>query len=240
MVLAQGVRADHGELEVPEYAVVHDPLLVDGATGCLLVEVEQLVRLSRRIADELPKTRTTTYKNRVVAVLSFDPLDRAGTQCLDRLVEGLGDEGLTAGLSFDFSGFSAFERAYQQARRAIMVGKLLNERRTLYDYGRYQLFEFVDDARQCLDVASYCNPVLARMAALDAEDGTKYVETLREYLTNMCNANRTAKAMRLHKNTVLYRVGRIRELFGIDFDDALLMQNLLLTLAIEQVEGIQD
>ena len=42
------------------------------------------------------------------------------------------------------------------------------------------------------------------------------MDTLVNYLQNACNTQRSARMLSLHKNTLLYRLGRIREILGCD------------------------
>ena len=57
------------------------------------------------------------------------------------------------------------------------------------------------------------------LARADAEDGAAYVETALAYLGNGCNASRTAEALFIHRNTLAYRLKRIKALSGIDLEN---------------------
>ncbi len=61
--------------------------------------------------------------------------------------------------------------------------------------------------------------VLRAISAYDEKNHTDYFNTLRAYLIKNQRAAEAAKALHIHKNTVFYRIGRIRELFAIDFTD---------------------
>lgn len=66
-----------------------------------------------------------------------------------------------------------------------------------------------------------------RLARYDREHGTELMDTLFIYLQNGCNTQRASKMLSLHKNTLLYRLGRIREILGFDLssgEDQFMMQ----------------
>lgn len=65
-----------------------------------------------------------------------------------------------------------------------------------------------------LPLTTICSAKLCRMQEYDAAKGTEYCRTLQRYLENQKNLSRTAEAMYLHRNTILYRLERIRDLFG--------------------------
>ena len=83
------------------------------------------------------------------------------------------------------------------------------------DLKSWQIYLSVSD--QSL-IRHYCfsklNPLLQ-----DQKMGCVYIDTLEQYL--LCNGHlsRIAEAMNCHRNTVLYRTGKIRELLAVDLDD---------------------
>jgi hypothetical protein len=60
---------------------------------------------------------------------------------------------------------------------------------------------------------------LARVEAHDISHGTDYARTLRAYLRENGNVPATALALRLHANTLRYRLQRLTTLFSVDLDD---------------------
>ncbi len=50
----------------------------------------------------------------------------------------------------------------------------------------------------------------------DRNHGGDLLRTLRVYLTLGCNASKTAEALYLHRSGLLYRLGRIEDLLGVD------------------------
>ena len=69
------------------------------------------------------------------------------------------------------------------------------------------------------DAAWLLDHAAVALARADAEDGAAYVETALAYLGNGCNASRTAEALFIHRNTLAYRLKRIKALSGIDLEN---------------------
>ena len=67
-----------------------------------------------------------------------------------------------------------------------------------------------------------------RLAAYDKEKDTQYCETLYRYLTCCRSLKKTCDALFAHRNTVLYRIRRIRDDFNIPLDDPAVHADLLL------------
>jgi hypothetical protein len=71
-----------------------------------------------------------------------------------------------------------------------------------------------------LDIAHLISPALRILMAHDRENGSDYVRTLGHYIGCGMNAQRAAREMYIHRTTMAYRLGRIRELTGLDLDNA--------------------
>ena len=76
------------------------------------------------------------------------------------------------------------------------------------------------------------SPSLYRILAYDQEKETQYCETLYWYLVNNRSLKKTCDALYTHRNTVLYRIRKMREDFGIALDDPSAHLELLLGISI--------
>lgn len=61
--------------------------------------------------------------------------------------------------------------------------------------------------------------MLSPLADSDKHYGTSYISTLEAYLDSNCSLAAAAEKMFIHRNTMVYRVNKIRELLKIDFND---------------------
>ena len=70
------------------------------------------------------------------------------------------------------------------------------------------------------------------LAAHDREKGTQYCETLYYYLICCRSLQKTCEALFTHRNTVLYRIRRMQEEFGIPLDEPAQHADLLLSVSL--------
>lgn len=70
------------------------------------------------------------------------------------------------------------------------------------------------------------------LAAHDREKGTQYCETLYHYLTCCRSLQKTCDAIFAHRNTVLYRIRRMQEEFGVPLDEPAQHADLLLSVSL--------
>jgi sugar diacid utilization regulator len=66
------------------------------------------------------------------------------------------------------------------------------------------------------EVQRFYEDTVEALVSHDRQYGTDLLGTLEAYLANDCNMNATARAVFAHRHTVAHRLGRIRELSGLD------------------------
>ena len=81
--------------------------------------------------------------------------------------------------------------------------------------GVYRLL-FRAMATDPLEVRRFYEDTVAPLVNHDRQYGTDLLATLAAYLGNDCNMNATARAVFAHRHTVAHRLGRVRELTGLD------------------------
>lgn len=101
------------------------------------------------------------------------------------------------------------------ALRAAEVSGLKGKIFFYRDQGIYTLLSHVDDIR-ILD--TYVEEKLGKLLQADELNDGKLSETLENYLNCSCNAKKTAEEMFFHRNTLNYRLKKIREILDCDLE----------------------
>ena len=131
-----------------------------------------------------------------------------------RIAGFLQDQHLKCGVSHFFRTLEQARGCWEQALFALNAAR--DERMVRYEEVLMErLFSFVPDRELPFLLSSR---FLALLEA-DRESSFPMTDTLRRYLENGRNLQRTAEALSIHKNTMLYRLNRIREYIDVDADD---------------------
>ena len=76
----------------------------------------------------------------------------------------------------------------------------------------------------------------------DGKNDTQYCKTLTVYLDCICDSAKAAKALFIHRNTMLYRLKHIEETYDVSFNDADFVKDLMMSAWIrsekEKAPGI--
>ena len=198
-----------------------------------------------RLADELTNGLGAWARARgayVTALLALDrsPAPNTGGDLHDRmkalLTRVLGDgssptdAGWIAGLGDPATSPAQVHRSSTEARDAARLGyTLLGPRRVVRpaDLGIYRLLLSLRDAGELTPfVQRTLDPLLA-----DTRNGDALIDTLDAFFACNGNLSEAARRLHLHRNSLIYRLNRARELLGRDLDDADL--RLALQLAIK-------
>ena len=78
----------------------------------------------------------------------------------------------------------------------------------------------------------FVDEVLGEILAYDKKNHTQLIGTMWAYFGSDCNLQRTADRLFSHKNTVKYRLQRIEQITGRDFDNRFESQELYNALMI--------
>jgi hypothetical protein len=150
----------------------------------------------------------------------------------------------------DFNGFSALAEEFQLK---VVMSDGINDLFNLPALYRtaHEALELMTDRRfhsgNVRTVAQLRTPLLLKklegrsdliakeirvLAAHDKEKDTQYCETLYYYLTCCRSLKKTCDALFTHRNTVLYRIRRIKDDFAIPLDEPAIHADLLLGVSL--------
>jgi|GEM_PF-3392347 len=140
----------------------------------------------------------------------------------DALSDFLKKRNIALGISYTYKNIGNSSLHVKDAEYAIEAGRRLHPRNLIYDYEKYCVYSAISKNLSPDDCLSLVNPRIGMIREYDRMHGTDYYETLRAYLESNLKMNATAKALNLHRNTVDYRITKLKESFGIDPEDGIL------------------
>ena len=125
-----------------------------------------------------------------------------------RIVGGIGQ------VSNDIEGF---RQSYIEARQA-MSKECSNKKICINTFSELGIIRLLVNADK-EQLKKYCRCTLKPLIISDNDHNTDYVQTLKVYLSLNCNLTKAAETLYIHRNTMVYRIEKIRNLMGIDFND---------------------
>ncbi len=178
------------------------------------------------------------FRNDIVTFFDLSISKLTYEEILTRLKPFIRDSYLKAGFSRIVTGHMNLRRQFVQASIAIDVGGRKNPYLWIHYFDQNAMPYILEQMTRKLPAGMLAHEGLLRLWALDAAKGTAYVETLRTYLDSAMNAVQTARALFIHRSTLLYRLDKIKEVLESDLDDA--DERLYLALSIRLLESREN
>jgi hypothetical protein len=135
----------------------------------------------------------------------------------EQMLRGIGKhtaQRFPAGISMPFSKMEDAYSRYHQCMIAIGMGKksFVHAAEIAFPY-------LLGEVKRANAQPFFLHPALEILREKDNSSATELYETLRQYLVHERNNNETAQALKIHRNTLAYRLLQIAELTEIDTDN---------------------
>ncbi len=181
------------------------------------------------------------YVDRAVMLFPLDEPQQ--TQRLKQLVgwlhEALTDAAqggvVTAGVGRPTMGLTALRTSFREADRALALPPQVWDTTPVAFFGDVSLYGLLLNVNDPDMLTQFCDQWLAPLVEYDAQHNTDLLPTLSGYFANNGNMARTAHLLNIHRNTLVYRLGRITEILQLDMDDSNVRLNLHLALKIHRL-----
>ncbi len=167
--------------------------------------------------------------------------DERDPQRDERVQEVLRKRKLKACLSDAFDNIEQLDRFYEKSCRMLSYLRPDDDNPCLITMNQYRFWDIVQVAKRALHMADETAFVDSRVLDIHERSQREHTDdykTLVAFLSCKCSYKQAAEAMYCHRNTVLYRIGKIKEEYDIDFDDEETMRNLVYSVDIlEHMHG---
>jgi purine catabolism regulator len=154
-----------------------------------------------------------------------------GRRIYEQTAEEFPDARLIGGSSGPAASLYEWPEVYEQALQAMQLGQRLNlnhvvQFSSLGVYGLLVQLENIPVVRQ------FTQQIIGPLAEYDEQHRSNMVQTMDAYFDHHGNISQTAESLFIHRNTLLYRLERIKELTGQDLNQANMRLALHLALKL--------
>lgn len=176
-------------------------------------------RLLVRIPGDKPVARRAL--ERFVAALAADPPVRGAWLVVQGPVVGSAPD---------------YKPALENCFRLLGLARTFNRKGLITDsdFGPFALLLSALDGDA---VPGFVHKTVGAIKAYDDKNGTALLETAARFIDCSCRYKPAAQALAIHVSTLRYRIGRLKELFAIDLDDAESRLALALAIRLQAIGG---
>lgn len=186
--------------------------------------------ICRQVQTIFPGCIYTLFENQLVFLMEFDLNQHLGREHIELLRKKMLLNGLQMGVSNEFSDLTEIKLYYRQANQAVSLALRCaspdSACESLCLYQDYASLDLIDIASHGAELRRFCHPYLELLMEYDRENHTDFLLTLYRFLQSNQNYREASEALFIHKNTLSYRIGKIKEIL----DDDLASNETIFTL----------
>jgi purine catabolism regulator len=112
-------------------------------------------------------------------------------------------------------------RSYVEAKKTITIGTRLDNEQNFFSFDELEMFHLLLESSDYVNFDTLIERKIGKLALYDKDNDTNLVTTFYYYLATGGSLIETANRMYVHRNSVKYRMDRIKEIADIDLNNAL-------------------
>ncbi|MEG2649986.1 MAG: helix-turn-helix domain-containing protein, partial [Eubacterium sp.] len=176
--------------------------------------------ISNQLKGMISQSSFVEYKEKLVIFTNLDLNKTSQSIIMAKINEFIRDNFLKVGYSRIYEGFrNSFRLLYKQAEIAFVYGNRFFPEIWIHSFDQIIAQYMLENILCDLPAAMVSMPEIVAIYNYDMQHDTQYLKTLKVYLENNLHQVSTAKALFIHRTTLLYRLEKISDLFHLRLDD---------------------
>lgn len=188
-------------------------VIVDGTTG---FSERRLQSIADNIRKIIPDCRWTIYQKNLIVFLSRPSKNIENEFKKESFRLFLANNDIYAGASAPFDDLMESAYYYKQATRAVDIGVFCQKGEHIFFYPDISTFFAASLILKRAEPRDFCPDEIAEIRQYDKTNNTELLLTLEKYLYYVDDPVSAAKSLNIHRNTLLYRINKIKELTGLN------------------------
>ncbi|MGN0154992.1 MAG: PucR family transcriptional regulator [Lachnospiraceae bacterium] len=124
------------------------------------------------------------------------------------------------GIGNGYTDLSKIQQSFKQASNCIRAVSLKHDNNNIVWYNKLGFVKVLMELKDQEMLQEYQYEILGKLIEYDDENHTELIKTLQAYFVSNESIKDTAGMIFNHPNTVKYRIRRIEEILGVDFDNS--------------------
>ncbi|RDU38222.1 PucR family transcriptional regulator [Neobacillus piezotolerans] len=124
------------------------------------------------------------------------------------------------GLGSLANGIMDVGESYKKAQEALELGEVLNGKEAITAYSELGIYKLLCEFEDPSLLNTFIPPSLNKLLSYPQANKNDLLETLKIFLECNQNATKVSQVLFIHHKTAVYRLERIKEITGMNFDDS--------------------
>lgn len=128
--------------------------------------------------------------------------------------------GIAVAIGGQVAALAEWRRTLEEAEQALILGRQLFGTERVLAFSDLGVYRLLVRLRETPELWTFYRETLSKLAEYDTRQGAELLKTLEAYFAHLGNLRATSEALHVHRNTLLYRLERIKEISGMDLDNS--------------------
>ncbi|HET7522327.1 MAG TPA: PucR family transcriptional regulator ligand-binding domain-containing protein [Bacillales bacterium] len=188
--------------------------------------VQNIVEHILHVEKDMGRKIIATYQQDTLVVfveISNEPvMDTVSIffRYLDARLEKMNpDVTISWGIGENVAGVRTFHEGYKAASTALAIGRKQKGPGHRTAYGDTPMYRALFTLAENEEMRQITREVIGKLIQYDRDKGIDLINTVKAYVRHKGNISRTARALHLHRQSLVYRLQKIESLTGRSFDD---------------------
>jgi purine catabolism regulator len=200
--------------------------------------VELIYDYSNKAGGEV----TCFYRNNRIIILigqnenrppiSINEAKLYANEIYKELVKQINNTIFLIGIGRQYETIHSLYKSFSEANESIRLMQKFEDKGGVSHFEDHSVYHFLDSNIKDMELEDFFMKRLGKVYEHDQLHGTSYIITLENYFHNNLNISETAKAMFLHRNTLIYRIEKIKEILNSDLKNSEELLQIQLALKI--------
>lgn len=217
-------------------------------------QIKETEFIEREVLKALPGKNVYSNTNRIIYIHKINEkeqelnfrlqIEELQKQIQKKLIERDAEIELLVGIGKTVKGYHHLKESFDDSKMALnyidVIRKIVGDKnKSVVDCSKLGFFRIFTKLNDKNELMTYIPESLYKLFQYDQKKNTELINTLECFLNNNQSLKKTSQQMHVHYRTISYRMQKIEEISGMDFDNATEMlavrNGLIIFRILEQI-----
>lgn len=175
--------------------------------------------LKKSLEEIFPENKSLFYEKYILILVDFNENTYMDYKENKKLIKILKDQEIIIAISPKFYDVLEINNFYNQCKDTLNFISKLNLDGNIFYYDELKFYHMLYKIFPNENLLTFCSDKLKNLIDYDSTNQTDYFNTLKVYLESDKNAIKASERLYIHRNTINYRLNKIKEISAINLND---------------------